>query len=468
MRIVAVIPARAGSKGIPNKNIRLLGGRPLVSYAIGNAKQSEYITDIVVSTDSPEVGMIARQMGVQVHWRDERLCGDAVTLDSVIYDAVPKEVSWDYVITMQPTSPTLRVQTLDTAIRYAMENDLDTVLAAINAPHLSWSVKDGKKVPDYTRRLNRQYLPPHYMETGAFVISKAAVVTPETRIGPKMDVFEIPEDESQDVDNFQDLISVAATLNQRKVGMFAEGADRARRVLELADEFYLKPDIYYDPGRTDPGAFGDTKHNLLPVRGTDELFRACRKRQYTLFISDIPSADSGYTDGLRSAMPEAKAVFLDCGGDGAARADLVIDTRQQEEYYICPKPYLFLNPVQIRENVRCVLLACGGRTDGILRKPEYRDLRFAALTEENREEWPERMAECDLALADGNGPVRELAVLGIPTVLTGTDEPEEEMEEKLRAALRLSREERLRMQEQLLRRDLRSGRRRVMNLLEAL
>ena len=88
------------------------------------------------------------------------------------------------------------------------------------------------------------------------LISRAAVVTPETRIGPKMDVFEIPEDESQDVDNFQDLISVAATLNKRKVGMYAEGEDRTRRSLELADEFYLKPDIYYDPDRTDPRAFG--------------------------------------------------------------------------------------------------------------------------------------------------------------------------------------------------------------------
>ena len=467
MKIVAVIPARAGSKGIPNKNIRLLGGRPLVSYAIGNAKQSEYITDIVVSTDSPEVGMIARQMGVRVHWRDERLCGDAVTLDSVIWDAVPKDTDWDYVITMQPTSPTLRVETLDTAIRYAMENGLDTVLAAINAPHLSWSVKDGKKVPDYAKRLNRQYLPPHYMETGAFVISRASVVTPETRIGPKMDVFEIPEDESQDVDNFQDLISVAATLNKRKVGMYTEGAARARRALELADEFYLKPDIYYDPDRTDPRAFGDTKHNIIPVRGTDELFRACREQQYTLFICDIPSAGREYMDGLSAALPEAKTVCLDCG-DGAAQADLAIDTCKQEEYYICPKPYLFCKPAEIRENVRRVLTACGSRLDGITGKAEFKDIGFAAVTEANREEWPELMAGCDLAVTDGDGPDRELAVMGLPVILIGRDEPEALTEEKLREALKLNREERRRMQEQQLGRGLRDGRRRVMNLIESL
>lgn len=172
MKILAIIPARAGSRGIPNKNIRIVGDHPLVYYSIRNAIRSKYITDIIVSTDSPEVRIIAQQMGVAVHWRDKSLCGDAVTLDAVIADAIPKRESWDYIVTMQPTSPTLRVDTLDAAIQYAIDNDLDTVISAINAPHLSWGEKDGKKVPNYTERLNRQYLPPCYMETGAFVVSK--------------------------------------------------------------------------------------------------------------------------------------------------------------------------------------------------------------------------------------------------------------------------------------------------------
>ena len=198
MRILAVIPARAGSKGIPNKNIRIIGGHPLIYYSIRNAIRSEMITDIIVSTDSPEVKIIAEQMGVAVKWRDERLCRDDVTLDAVIADAVPQGTAWDYIVTMQPTSPTLTTGTLDRAIRYAIDQGLDTLISAINAPHLSWGEKDGKKVPNYEKRLNRQYLPPCYMETGAFVISKASVVTPETRIGKKIDVFEVPENEAQD------------------------------------------------------------------------------------------------------------------------------------------------------------------------------------------------------------------------------------------------------------------------------
>ena len=91
MNILSIIPARAGSRGIPNKNIRIVGDHPLIYYSIRNAMQSSLITDIIVSTDSPEVRIIAQQMGVKVHWRNEALCGDAVTLDAVIEDAIPKE-----------------------------------------------------------------------------------------------------------------------------------------------------------------------------------------------------------------------------------------------------------------------------------------------------------------------------------------------------------------------------------------
>ena len=126
MKILAVIPARAGSKGIPNKNIRIVCGHPLIYYSIKNALNSKYITDVIISTDSTEVRIIATQMGTKYKWRDKSLCGDDVTLDSVIYDAIPKDEQWDYIVTMQPTSPTLKVETLDAAIKYAIDNHLET------------------------------------------------------------------------------------------------------------------------------------------------------------------------------------------------------------------------------------------------------------------------------------------------------------------------------------------------------
>ena len=366
MKILAVIPARAGSKGIPNKNIRIIGGHPLIYYSIKNALSSKHITDVIVTTDSPEVKIIATQMGASVRWRDEKLCGDSVTLDAVIYDAVDRSADWDYIVTMQPTSPTLTVETLDRAINYAIENDLDTLISAINAPHLSWGIKDGKKVPNYTERLNRQYLPPCYMETGAFVISKANVVTEKSRLGEKVDVFEVPEIESQDVDTFADLQNVAQTLNKNKVAIYVNGNNKRGighiyRALELADEFYSKPDIYFDSNQTDPAVFGKTTHNLIPVNGIAELFEKCKEEQYDTFINDILTTSIDYMIGLRTVLPNAKIVNFEDDGEGQLKADLVINAllskndlpqvKAGEQYYISGKTFMFYEPIKINETV---------------------------------------------------------------------------------------------------------------------
>ena len=109
--IIAVIPARGGSKGIPRKNMRLMGGKPLISYAIENALSSEFVDDVVVSSDSEEILAYAAQFeGVTGLSRDTELALDAVTLDPVIYDAVVRReeqagASFDIVVTLQPTSP---------------------------------------------------------------------------------------------------------------------------------------------------------------------------------------------------------------------------------------------------------------------------------------------------------------------------------------------------------------------------
>ena len=533
MKILAVIPARAGSKGIPNKNIRIIGGHPLVYYAIKNALSSSYITDVIVSTDSDQVRIIGNQMGAKVTWRDESLCGDAVTLDAVIADSVPQDEEWDYVVTMQPTSPTLRVETLDAAIKYAIEEDLDTLISAINAPHLSWGEKDGKKVPNYTERLNRQYLPPCYMETGAFVVSKAFVVTPKTRIGAKVDVYEIPEDESQDVDTFEDLRSVAAILDMEKVAIYVNGNNKRGighiyRALEIADEFYSKPDIYYDINQTDPKVFGVTTHNLIPVNGIHELFNCCQEKQYTIFINDILTTSLDYMIGLRSVLPNAKLVNFEDDGEGVIKADLVFNALFQEDeypqvhsgekYYISGKTFMFYEPIEIKDEVKRVFISFGGAdpqnySDRILNmvaRQEYKDYQFIvvlgraknnvdALMEYNKysnievlydvSNMPELMSSCDIGITSRGRTGYELAILGIPSISMAQNQREEKhgfvcnengftyiglnpadeiIESNLKMYLSMSKESRLRFHNMLLSHDLRGGRKRVMSLIRGL
>lgn len=533
MKILAVIPARAGSKGIPNKNIRIIGGHPLVYYAIHNALSSQWITDVIVTTDSPEVAVIAKQMGAQCRWRDAALCGDSITLDAVIADAVIPDVKWDYIVTMQPTSPTLSVETLDSAIKYAIDNQLDTLLAAVNAPHLSWSVRDGKKVPNYTERLNRQYMPPNYVETGAFVISKAEVVTPKTRIGNVVDVFEVPENEAQDVDNFADLQSVVASLTKQKVAIYVNGNNKRGvghiyRALELADEFYTKPDIYYDKNQTDRAIFGNTTHNLVAVDGIAELFQICKEKQYTLFINDILTTSIDYMIGLRSVLPNAKIVNFEDDGEGVIKADVVFNAlyhqedlpqiRAGEKYYISGKLFMFYNPITINESVKNVFISFGGadpqnysdRLLAMIAKPEYEQYHFTVVlgrAKHNVEElmkyneyahidvyfdvanMPELMSQCDIGITSRGRTGYELAILGIPSIAMAQNHREEKhgfvcnengftyiglnpadeiIESTLKMYLSLSQSSRQRFQDRLLEHDLRGGRRRVMGIINNL
>ena len=532
MNILAVIPARAGSKGIPNKNIRIVCGHPLIYYSIKNALSSKFITDVIISTDSDNVRIIGEQMGVKVKWRDSSLCGDDVTLDAVVADAVPVG-EWDYIITMQPTSPTLRTETLDAAIKYSIDNKLDTLISAINNPHLSWGEKDGKKVPNYTERLNRQYLPPCYMETGAFLISRASVVTPNTRIGKKVDVYEIPEDESQDVDTFEDLRCVVAALEREKVAIYVNGNNKRGighiyRALEIADEFYSKPHIYYDINQTDPKVFGITTHTLIPVNGIHDLFNRCQKERYTVFINDILSTSLDYMIGLRSVLPKAKIINFEDDGEGILKADLVFNAlyhhddlpqvKSGEKYYIAGKSFMFYKPIRINQKVKKIFISFGGadpqnysdRLLDIICRDEYKDFQFVvvlgrakenvnALLEYNKYEnievlydvssMPKIMSSCDIAVTSRGRTGYELAILGIPSISMAQNRREEKHgfvcnengfsyiglnpeDEVIKATLnmyiKMSQKGRQHYQDMLLSHDLRGGRNRVMSLIKGL
>lgn len=533
MNILAVIPARAGSKGIPNKNIRIIGGHPLIYYSIKNALNSEFVTDIVVSTDSPEVRIIAQQMGVQYKWRDESLCEDAVTLDAVVADAIPTDKEYDYIVTMQPTSPTLHVSTLDAAIRYTIANELDTCISAINAPHLSWGIKEGKKVPNYTKRLNRQYLPPCYLETGAFIISKRNVVTPMTRIGKKVDIYEVSEHEAVDVDTFEDLKSVASILEAEKVAIYVNGNNKRGighiyRALEIADEFFVKPDIYYDINQTDIKVFGKTTHNLVAVNGIAELYNICKEKQYSIFINDILTTSLDYMIGLRSVLPKAKIVNFEDDGEGIMKADLVFNAlyhdeefpqiKAGEKYYICGKIFTYYEPIKIKESVKRVFISFGGadpqnysdRLLKIVSKPDYKNYHFIVvlgrakynveqLLEYNKYDnievfydvanMPELMTSCDIAYTSRGRTGYELALLGIPSIAMAQNHREEKhgfvcsengfdylglnpedeiIEGHLKMYLTMSAKSRQHYQDMLLSHDLKNGRRRVMALIKNL
>lgn len=468
MRVLAVIPARAGSKGIPNKNMRMVQGYPLVYYSINNALSSERITSVIVTTDSSEIAMIASRMGVNVRWRSKELCEDDVTLDEVIYDAVDRISDWDCVVTMQPTSPTLKHESVDSAIDKLFEEGLDTVISVVNRPHLSWKERGGKVVPNYEQRLNRQYLPANYMETGGFVVSRANVLSGGIRIGEKVGVSCLSEDEAIDIDNYIDLEMAVHILEKKKVAIYVNGNEKiglghVYRALEVADEFFCPIDIIYDSTKTDPRIFGESMHRFIPTVGYSGLLKRCAEKEYNVFINDILSTDLDYMAGLRRVIPDAKIINFEDDGEGARSADLVINALYSdasfsnmcvgEKFFILAKSFMFYGNIEIKDSVKRVLVSFGGAdpqgyTDRILsivEQEEFSGYEFTVVlgrSKTNVEElmshddgehirvlydvsnMPEIMSECDIAVTSRGRTAYELAMLGIPTMAMAQNETE--------------------------------------------
>ena len=392
----------------------------------------------------------------------------------------------------------------------------------------------GNLVPAYEKRLNRQDLPPYYVETGAFVIARRAVVTPQTRIGSHVEIFAVPDEESIDIDTFADFSAASHALERRKIAFYVNGNNHrglghVYRCLELADEFDSKPDIYYDLNQTDRAVFGVTAHNLIPVNGIGELLGTLQRERYSLFVNDILDTSLDYMIAVRTALPKAKIVNFEDGGEGSSRADLVFNAlfssedgpnvRAGERYYIASKLFMFYHPRPIRSVVKDVFISFGGadpqnysdRLLRILAAEKYRSINFHVVLGRAKTnvgdllrvgdalpnvtmhhdivDMPAVMNRCDIGITSRGRTGYELALLGIPTIAMAQNRREERhgfvcaengfsylglnpsdalIESSLDAYVRLTAEERSRLRERLLSHDLRQGRVRVMELMNAL
>ena len=121
-KVLGIIPARGGSKGVPRKNIRLINGKHLIGYAIESALESHLLTDLVVSTDDAEIAAISESYGASVQMRPSLLAQDATPMIPVLQHAlqteeIAKEIRYDYVMTLQPTAPMRTAHDIDEAIK---------------------------------------------------------------------------------------------------------------------------------------------------------------------------------------------------------------------------------------------------------------------------------------------------------------------------------------------------------------
>jgi CMP-N-acetylneuraminic acid synthetase len=171
MSVVAVIPARGGSKGIPGKNLRTVDGLPLVARAVESALACEYIDAVYVSTDDPAIAAAARMTGAEVIERPAELATDTATSESALIHALDAmRFEPDVLVFLQATSPFIDPDDLDDAIGRVLDGPEDVVFAAVETFAFLWTI-DGEGVNhDPSTRPRRQDREPHYRETGAFYV----------------------------------------------------------------------------------------------------------------------------------------------------------------------------------------------------------------------------------------------------------------------------------------------------------
>jgi CMP-N-acetylneuraminic acid synthetase len=177
MGVVAIIPARGGSKGVPGKNLRRVGGVPLIVRAVIAARSSLAIDRVVVSTDDVAIANAARSAGAEVVDRPAVIAGDTASSESALLHAMQELGEQpDIVVFVQATSPFIRPSDLDEAIARVEAGEEDVVFSAVETFEFLWRVGgDGATGVnhDHRHRPRRQEREPHFRETGAFYVMRA-------------------------------------------------------------------------------------------------------------------------------------------------------------------------------------------------------------------------------------------------------------------------------------------------------
>ena len=232
MKILAVIPARGGSKGVPRKNIRLICGKPLICYTIETALAARHLFHrVIVSTEDPEIAEIARQAGAEVPFlRPQHLATDDVPMVPVLQHAVAyienrDNVLLDWICLLQPTDPLRTVEDIEEALRIAEQGGCDSVISVVQVfsvhPILMKRIENNRLLSycieekEGTRR--QDYQPPAYMRNGAIYLTRRDVLMERDSIwGEVIRPYVMPEERSIGVDREIDLKLVELLIREGK------------------------------------------------------------------------------------------------------------------------------------------------------------------------------------------------------------------------------------------------------------
>lgn len=230
-KVLAIIPARGGSKEIKNKNILDICGKPLIAYTIGAAGSSIYIDDVVVSTDSEQIQKISEKYGAWVPFlRPAELAEDKTPTLDVVLHAVEalktKGYVYDILILLQPTSPLRIASDIDGALKLFLEHrcrPLAAVSRVEDHPVLIRTVgADGymQKLLPMQSTLRRQDMPVYYKINGSIYINLISEINKRTSFNDNPVPYIMPDERAVDIDHDVDIVTVQFYLNVYKEEIF--------------------------------------------------------------------------------------------------------------------------------------------------------------------------------------------------------------------------------------------------------
>lgn len=220
-KIVALIPARGGSKGIPRKNVAELGGKPLIAYSIEHSLAASTVDRTIVSTDDDEIAEIARAWGAEVVRRPAEIAGDEASSESALTHALDLLADDGYrpdlVVFLQATSPIREPHAIDEAIRTLDEQRADSLFSASPVHGFVW--RRGARGPagaepelrsltyDYRERPRRQDIGDDFLENGSLYVFKPEILERHgNRLGGRIAIYPMPALHSFQIDEPSDLV----------------------------------------------------------------------------------------------------------------------------------------------------------------------------------------------------------------------------------------------------------------------
>lgn len=224
--VVAIIPARGGSKGVPRKNVRAFAGRPLIVHSIEQARCAACVSRTVVSTDDAEIAGAARDAGAEVVVRPAGISGDQAPSEPALLHALDALARGGFrpgvVVFLQATSPVRDSADIDAAVALLRERGADCVVSATPSHDFLWSESGGVASPlnyDPARRPRRQEMPPQFRENGSIYVMRAeGFRKAECRVFGRAAVYPMPAIKSFQIDSPEDfgLVEAMYALHRRR------------------------------------------------------------------------------------------------------------------------------------------------------------------------------------------------------------------------------------------------------------